>query len=242
MHDALSAAGLQVPESRYNALFMFTKATALLPTLRSEAVASEIRRMIQSGEFGPGERLPQAEIAARFGVSTTPVREAFTALAQEGLVRQDAHRSVVVFEPSLAELSETFEMREILEELATSLAADQLSDEDLAALKGILAEMRTAKPQKYFELNRVFHRRIYASARRVRLLEMIEQLREVAGNYLAMTVRQYDSAYREQVQTEHEGILAALVERDVSRASRLVRDHLRHNSEQIAKLVAPEME
>jgi DNA-binding GntR family transcriptional regulator len=70
--------------------------------------------MIQARELEPGQRLRQAEVAARFGVSTTPVREAFTALAQEGFVRQDAHRGVVVFEPSLEELTETFEIREVL--------------------------------------------------------------------------------------------------------------------------------
>lgn len=210
---------------------------ASLPTTRSEAVASELRRMIQSGALRPGERLRQAEIAARFGVSTTPVREAFTALAQEGLVRQDAHRGVVVFEPSLEELTETFEIREALEPLATTLAADQLSELDLGALQKIVAEMRTAKPQRYFELNRAFHRRIYAAAKRDRLFEIVEQLREVAASYIAITVRQYDPSYREQVHAEHEALLAALVERDGDRAGRLVREHLRHNAQHIAKLV-----
>jgi DNA-binding GntR family transcriptional regulator len=193
--------------------------------------------MIQSRELQPGQRLRQADIAAQFGVSTTPVREAFTALAQEGFVRQDAHRGVVVFEPSLAELTETFEIREVLEPLATSLAATQLSDDDLAGLQKIVAEMRDAKPRRYFALNRAFHRQVYAGAKRDRLFEIIEQLREVAASYIAMTVHQYDQAYRDQVQAEHEAMLAALVERDGVRAGRLVQEHLRHNAEHIAKLV-----
>jgi DNA-binding GntR family transcriptional regulator len=193
--------------------------------------------MIQSRELQPGQRLRQAEVAARFGVSTTPVREAFTALAQEGFVRQDAHRGVVVFEPSLAELTETFEIREVLEPLATSLAAAHLSDDDLAGLRKIVAEMRTAKPRRYFELNRAFHRQVYAGAKRDRMFDIIEQLREVAASYIAMTVRQYDPAYRDQVQGEHEALLAALVERDGARAGQLVYEHLRHNAEHIARLV-----
>jgi DNA-binding GntR family transcriptional regulator len=79
----------------------FDPKNSIVPLTRSEAVAGELRRMIQSGEFPPGARLRQAEIAARFGMSTTPVREAFMILAQEGIVRQDAHRGVVVFQPSL---------------------------------------------------------------------------------------------------------------------------------------------
>jgi DNA-binding GntR family transcriptional regulator len=193
--------------------------------------------MIQSRELQPGQRLRQAEIAAQFGVSTTPVREAFTALAQEGFVRQDAHRGVVVFEPSLAELTETFEIRELLEPLATSLAAAQLSDRELAGLRKLVAEMRTANPRRYFELNRAFHRQVCAGAKRDRMFEIIEQLREVAASYIAMTVRQYDQAYRDQVQAEHEALLAALVQRDGAQAGRLVYEHLRHNAEHIATLV-----
>jgi len=225
---------------RYNALSMALRTPTTVPTTRAEAVAAELRRMIQSGELGPGERLRQADIAARFGVSTTPVREAFTALAQEGFVRQDAHRGVVVFEPSLVELTETFEIRQALEPMATAMAAEQLTEEDLAALRKIVAEMRSAKPRKYFELNRAFHRRIYAAAGRDRLFEIIEQLREVAASYIAMSVRQYDPTYRDRVHAEHEALLAALIERDGARAGSVVREHLRHNSEHIATLVQHE--
>jgi DNA-binding GntR family transcriptional regulator len=218
---------------------MSGRSTSAVPTTRSEAVAAELRRLIQTGELGPGERLRQVDIAARFGVSTTPVREAFSALAKDGLVRQDAHRGVVVFEPSLAELAETFEIRQALEALATSMATDGLTDEDIAALQQLITEMRTAQPRRYIELNHSFHRRIYGAASRGRLLDMIEQLREVAAYYLAISVRQYDSAFREQAHADHEAILAALVDRDGARAGQLVYDHLRHSSEHIARLVKP---
>jgi DNA-binding GntR family transcriptional regulator len=196
--------------------------------------------MIRSRALGPGERLRQADIAARFGVSTTPVREAFAVLAQEGLVRQDAHRGVVVFEPSLEELTETFEIRQALEPLATALAAERLTEDDLAALGKIVAEMRTATPRTYFELNRSFHRRIYAAAGRKQLFELIEQLRTVSTSYVAMSVREYDPAYRDQVHAEHEDILVALIDRDGARAGELIRQHLQNNFDHIATLVQRE--
>src|SRR5882724_6375493 len=121
---------------------------SIVPMTRSEAVAGELRRMIKSGELAPGAHLRQADIAARFGMSTTPVREAFMILAQEGIVRQDAHRGVVVFEPSLEDLTETYEIREVLEGLAAGLAAKQLTDEDLAALGAFVEQMRSAKPAR----------------------------------------------------------------------------------------------
>jgi DNA-binding GntR family transcriptional regulator len=210
---------------------------SIVPMTRSEAVAGELRRMITSGELAPGTHLRQADIAARFGMSTTPVREAFMILAREGVVRQDAHRGVVVFEPSLEELTETYEIREVLEALATELAAKRLKDDDLEALDAIVEQMRSAKPARYVELNRDFHRRIYDGADRPRLLEMIEQLRDIASSYIGLTVREYDPDYRDQVQREHEAIRDALRKRDAKRAGRLVRDHLRHNARQVATLV-----
>src|SRR5882724_366701 len=134
------------------------------PHTRAVAVAAEIRRLIQDGALQPGERLRQASIASRFGVSTTPVREAFMALASEGLVRQDAHRGVVVFEPSLDELTETYEIRQVLEPLATGLAAPRLTDAELEVLEALLGQMRSASPPQYANLNREFHRRIYVAS------------------------------------------------------------------------------
>src|SRR3954464_9921262 len=122
------------------------RSRSIVPATRSEAVAAELRRLITSGELAPGTHLRQTEIAARFGMSTTPVREAFMILAREGVVRQDAHRGVVVFEPSLEELTETYEIREALEALATELAAKRLTEDDLEALDTLVEQMRSAKP------------------------------------------------------------------------------------------------
>jgi DNA-binding GntR family transcriptional regulator len=211
----------------------------IVPATRSEHVASELRRLIKSGALAPGSRLRQTDIAERFKVSTTPVREAFTALAQEGLVRQDTHRGVVVFEPSKDELIETSEIRQVLEGFAARLAAGNLSADELGILKEIVAQMRDAAPSRYVELDRAFHRRIYTAARRPRLLEMIEQVREVAGSYISGALGQYDQSYRNQVQSEHEAIFSALVTENAALASRLVRDHVRRNVTHIASLLEP---
>lgn len=199
------------------------------PSTRSEAVADELRRLIQTGELGPGTRLRQADIASRFMVSTTPVREAFASLARDGLVRQDAHRGVVVSAPSVDELRETFEIRGVLEAFAADLAARNLTTDDLEALDGIVFEMRDAAPDRYVDLNRAFHRRIYAAARRPRLLEVIDQLREVSANHLNVTVQRRGRAYRHRVQAEHEAIVNALHRKDAELASRLVGEHVRQS-------------
>ena len=208
----------------------------MLPT-RAAAVADGIREMIRSGELPPGTHLRQTDFAERFGVSTTPVREAFVALAREGIVRQDAHRGVVVFSPSVDEVTELYEIRTVLEPLATELATPNLTDEDLVALDRILTQMRTAKPNRFLELNGEFHGRIYAAARRPRLTEMIDGLRDPAAHYVGMNVDLYDAAYRASVEAEHASILSALRARAPKRAARAMRDHLEHSARNVAKLV-----
>jgi DNA-binding GntR family transcriptional regulator len=168
-------------------------------------------------------------------VSTTPVREAFASLAREGLVRQGAHRGVVVSAPSADELRETFEIRAILEAFATHLAARKLTAEDLATLMEMVGEMRDATSARYVDLNRLFHRHIYAAAERPRLLEIIEQLRKIAGNDLNITVRRYGHTYRNRVQAEHQAIVDALADKDGELASRLVGNHIR----QLTTLIEP---
>src|ERR1700753_2345247 len=137
-----------------------------LPLTRAGAVTERLREMIKSGELPAGTHLRQAEFAQRFGVSTTPVREAFVALAREGLVTQDAHRGVVVFEPSIDELHDVYEIRIMLEPIATAIATKQISDDEIAALERIVTQMRKAKPARFVELNEELHSRIYAATNR----------------------------------------------------------------------------
>jgi len=212
------------------------QASVLLPT-RAGAVAERVRELIRSGELAPGTHLRQDEIAARFGVSSTPVREAFLALEREGLVRRHPHRGVIVFMPSVEELGELYEIRAVLEPLATEIAAKQLSEDDLKALKRIVAEMRTARPKRFVELNDELHTRIYAAADRPRLREIIDGLREPAANYISMNVDLYDREYRAEVQAEHEAVLEALQSRSAKRAARAMREHLEHSGKHIVSLI-----
>src|ERR1700741_5488075 len=128
------------------------QASVLLPT-RAGAVAERVRELIRSGELAPGTHLRQDEIAARFGVSSTTVREAFLALEREGLVRRHPHPGVIVFMPSVQELGELYELPAGLEPLAAEIAAKHLSEDDLKALERSVAEMRAARPNRVFVPN-----------------------------------------------------------------------------------------
>src|ERR1700710_2315267 len=102
--------------------------TPPMPTSRtiSAAVARERREDIQRGVLAPGTPLRQTEIAAQYGVSTTPVREAFALLQREGVLTRSEHKGVVVFRPTLADLHESYYIRVPLEALATRHAVPNL--------------------------------------------------------------------------------------------------------------------
>jgi DNA-binding GntR family transcriptional regulator len=205
---------------------------------RSAAVANELRRLIRSGELPAGTRLRQVDIAERFAVSTTPVREAFASLAKEGLVRQDSHRGVVVFVPSSDDLLQNYEIRLALEPLATRIAATNATPDDLETLERLLGEMRAAVVKdtaRYgAELNPRFHTTIYDAARRPHLASLIQQLRDASAAYVQLlALRQQPIEYLKGAQAEHEEIVAALRARAPKRAADAMTRHLTHNRDQI---------
>jgi DNA-binding GntR family transcriptional regulator len=215
----------------------------VLPRTRATAVADELRRRIQAGDLKPGARLRQAEIAKQMGVSTTPVREAFSALAREGLLRQVPHLGVIVFTLSRSDLSQNYEIRIALEPLATRIAVPNLSAEQLDDLEQIVIAMRGAfRKPRYGELNMEFHSKIYAAAERPRLNEIISTLREEAARYMRIINPEslHDPGYWKAAQAEHEQLMDALRRRAPARAAQLMAGHLERSAEQLARSVFPE--
>ena len=211
------------------------------PPTRAGVVAERLRRLIQSGEIAPGTRLRQNEVAERFGVSTTPVREAFAELARDGIVRQDAHRGATVFLPSLDEIIEIYKIRGVLEPMATGFAAARATEVDIANLERILEEMkRTSDPARYVELNHLFHATIYDMSGKPRLASIVAGLRKTSANYINLTVPRPDQDYADRVQAQHEEILEALRGRQSERAARAVRAHLQSTVKHVTSMMTPE--
>src|SRR5262247_1387502 len=103
--------------------------TLIAPRTIAAQVAGRLKEEILAGERAAGSRLRQVEIARRFGVSTTPVREALAALQREGLVRLHPQRGAVVFVPTVDDLREHYEIRAALEALAAARAAERFEKE-----------------------------------------------------------------------------------------------------------------
>src|SRR3954469_15063740 len=105
---------------------------------KSDLAYRRVRDLILSGALAPGEVLQQGALAARMGMSTTPLREALRLLKQEGLVELDAHRDARVRPLDAQEARDLLELRESLDPLAASLAAQRRSDSELAAVREAL--------------------------------------------------------------------------------------------------------
>lgn len=200
----------------------------------AKVLAGRLREEIQDGTLAPGVRLRQNEVAERFGVSTTPVREAFAQLQAEGLVRIDPHRGAVVFHPTADDLLEYYEIREALESLAVTHAVDGLTPQRAKELNDLIQRMRrTRNARRWLQMNDEFHRKLYECARRPHLISLIENLRDASNPYLYMLVASRKPW--DQINGEHQEILNACVRGDAKTARLAVRDHLRHASRELAE-------
>jgi DNA-binding GntR family transcriptional regulator len=142
---------------------------------KGDVIFESVREMIIRGEMLPGEPLRQRDLAARFNVSPTPVREALQRLESEGLVRSVLHQGSRVAELEDDEQEESYRILATLEPLATGLAMERMTDhdfEEVRRLERAFAE-RLDDESMATELNRQFHFRIYECARSPLLLSLV---------------------------------------------------------------------
>jgi len=215
---------------------MATTSADVLPAGRTiaEAIASALRADITSGRLPAGVRLRQVELANRFSVSTTPVREAFAILQHEGLVRMHPQRGATVFVPSIDDLREHYEIRAALEALAVEHTAAKFRPRDALPLEAILDEMASCPDAaRYIELNHGFHMTLYRLSGRARLVELISRLRTASDAYLQIYAAEGVPSPR--LDREHREILDACKAGDADRAARAVRAHLAQTVEHVTK-------
>jgi DNA-binding GntR family transcriptional regulator len=145
---------------------------------KTDMVAALIRELIITGELAAGMQLRQRDLAQRFGVSQTPVREAMRRLESEGLVVGDTHRGFTVVEPDDGPVEENFQIRAALESLGASLAARKIDAAGIARLRDLNEQMRGLGEDdpRYAELNREFHFTLYEYSRSPLLMSLMRLL------------------------------------------------------------------
>lgn len=209
----------------------------VMPTTITAAVTNRLRDEILGGQLEPGSRLRQAYIAETYGVSTTPVREAFAALEREGLIQSNAHRGVVVFEPSATDLREFYEIRIPLEALATERAAVKLTDRELERMSSLLTRLGAANAKSDWrlssEVNDEFHMTLYGAAQRPRLTRLIAELRASSRAYIAIFPRLVERL--DEAEHEHVMIYEACLAHKPKAAGKAMIAHLQHTVDVVSK-------
>jgi DNA-binding GntR family transcriptional regulator len=144
--------------------------------LLSARIADEIRTAVLSGEMRPGMRIRQELLAAKFGASRIPVREALKQLENEGLVVLAPNRGAWIADVNSEESIEVYKIREVVEPLAIFESVPHLTDADIESLGATVSEMeRVTTLEDYIQLDREFHLRTYSRARMPQLLAMVER-------------------------------------------------------------------
>jgi DNA-binding GntR family transcriptional regulator len=212
-----------------------------------DEIASRIRQQIMSGDIPIGAQLRQAALAAEFGVSRTPVREALRHLQATGLVELLPNRGAVVRGPSAREIREAYEVRAELEGLAAELAAGRISDRDLLRLReaqalfresvATLIARRAQRPAPWRDesvwvrANDLFHQAILDAAANARLSNTIADLHRSFPRDLTWAALSQSSRLLAENVEQHEAILEAIEQRDPAEARRRMIEHVRSAGE-----------
>lgn len=190
-------------------------------------VVSRLRDEILSGRMPYGTRLRQAEVAARFGISTTPVREAFRELAALGLVEIHPHRGAVVHPPSGRELAQIYEVRTLLEPVSVAWSASRITSEAIGEAHKLLTTMRNlTDPDAITKLNRRFHALIAVASGNSQLSDLVINLLDLSTPYIVRINQLNPNEESEHQHAEHEEILAACERRDPAAAYQASLHHL----------------
>lgn len=197
-------------------------------------IVDELRKGILEGRFRLGEWLRQDEIAARFNVSRMPVREALVQLEAEGLVDLYRHRGAQVKPLSIKEIKELFSIRILLEGEAAFQGASKVSEQDLALMQQLIADMRCAtEVGEYLKLNERFHSTLYGATGSHYLEKMIAEIRINVERYLRIymgLLEQVDLRH-----SEHEAILQACKQKDGELAREATKNHVQGTAQTLVR-------
>lgn len=200
-------------------------------------IAEAIREGIVSGKFPPGTRIRQEELASTHGASRVPVREAIRQLEFEGLVTVVPNAGAWVSRMTLDECVEVYLMRERLEPLLLRYSAPRLSAADLDALARIAQQISDegSDTERFLSLDRDFHLASYAAAQTSQLHDLVLKLWNSTAPYRRAYVASWEPDSRRIAHEEHHLIVAALRDRDLEEAERMLAGHIRRTRRQLAR-------
>lgn len=193
-------------------------------TLR-ERILETIREAILRGTLKPGERVSEPDLAERFGISRTPIREAFRQLESEGYLTVIPRKGAVVAALSEREVEEFYAIKSILEGYAAQLAAENLTEKDIDRLESINERLEQLAKENdvktFFKVHNEFHELFIKAAGNEKLFDMINQL---VMKFNRPRIASLSLPGRMQISVEeHKKLLTAFRERNSDAADNLVK-------------------
>jgi len=194
----------------------------------AESLRQKLEGAIAAGHIEPGSRLDEQELAHRFGVSRTPVREAFRLMAANNLVELRGRQGAAVRAIKAQALIEMFQVMAELEGLCARLAARRVSQAWRAEISEIhqrlVAAGETGDIDVFYDINQEFHDAIYEASRNAFLADQTRKLRNQMAAYRRRVTRM-SNRIADTVR-EHETIMQAILAHDPERAHSTMRDHV----------------
>lgn len=211
-----------------------------METSRADRIAKHLEEMILMGRFPSGERLDEIRLAEEFGVSRTPIREAFQKLTVSGLIRHLPRRGAFVHQPGPVELMEMFEVMAEMEAVCARLAALRISDAALGDLNAANLRCQDAvdagDADGYYHENERFHHIIYHEAGNGFLEHEALRLHRRLRPFRRLQL-QFRGRLRQSM-AEHRAIVSALTAADPDGAAAALRAHVAVQGEKFHHLMA----
>ena len=204
-----------------------------------DQLVAKVREMIVDGELAAGAPLPERMLCETFGVSRTPLREAFKILAAEGLIELRPHRTPVVTPIDRGEIAHIFDVMVALDSAAGFKAATLASDDDIVRLDAMHAELvrlhRDAARAAYFRLNQQIHAEITRLAGNPVLFNMWSALQRSV--FRARAVANYDARRWKESVEEHDAFMTLLRARDAAGFAAALSAHTRKTGDSVLSML-----
>lgn len=212
----------------------------MIPKTRTEYVASQLRNRILNGDITGGSPIRQDAIAAEFGVSRIPVREALLLLKAEGLVDFVPYKGAYATELSTNKITELFHLRCLIECDVLTQAIPLMTETSLAKAESLLAKYDEALQTEtdvnlWSEYNFAYHMALYECAELPESLNLIESLNTLCSRYIRMQLL-YTQKIKKAVKEHHE-LLALCRDQNIEAARTLLELHITEAGESIIQLL-----
>lgn len=199
-----------------------------------------LRDEILDLKLAPGSPIDEVQLAERFKMSRTPIREALVRLAGEGLIETLPNRSTMVSNIDFLNLHTFFDALVLMYRVTTRLAAQAHRPEDLIVIRGFhedyAAALAARDPLKMIATNAAFHAAIAEAGRNPYFTSLFRRLLDEGRRILQLYYQSYDEQFPQRFVDEHAAIIAAIAARDIEEADRLGKAHAEAIVAQVQKL------